>query len=124
MKYLIDEVLKGNFIVEIHNDGELKMFLEAGEDNAKEQLFGIKKPKKLIGYKVVVPYKIFSRIGDFLDIYSTFEKEDGVEISAIDYFSSNRDNLTDDIEELFTNGSDYTWFIPYDHLKIVYEGDQ
>lgn len=99
---------------------------EAGEDNVKEQLFGIEsKPKKLLGYKVVVPYKIFSRIGNFLDIYSTFEKEDGAEISAIDYFSSNRYNLSNDvIEELFTNGSDYTWFIPYDHLKIVYEGDQ
>ncbi len=31
MKYLIDEVLKGNFIVEIHNDGELKIVYEGDQ---------------------------------------------------------------------------------------------
>ncbi len=104
----------------------MKAVKEAGEDNVKEQLFDIKpKPKELIGYKVTVPYMVAGEIGNFLDICDISKKEDGVEISAIDYYTSNRDNLTDySIEQLFINGSNYTWFIPYDHLEKVYEGER
>jgi hypothetical protein len=73
MKYLISEVLKGNFIVEIHNDGELKMFLEACDKKGVRWIDSVKATSFYPHHKYPYSISVIARVDRSVLGYSKTE---------------------------------------------------